>query len=142
VVVKQADFGDPASLWQAFAGAEKVWSDVLRRAGQDRELPDRGERARDHPDWASAAVDWRLFLQESLDDEKTADDRTATEIRARRACSAISDEVRHREEGRLALDVLDEVIGEWWLRSRFFALRVRPSNRNILRAADGSLLEC
>ena len=33
-------------------------------------------------DWASAAIDWRLFLPESWDDEKAADDKTAAEIRA------------------------------------------------------------
>nr|WP_276326682.1 IS701 family transposase [Lentzea albidocapillata] len=193
-------------------------------------------------DWASAAIDWRLFLPESWDDEKTADEQTAAEIRTRRARSQVPDEVRHREKWRLALDMLDEVTGEWgqskrpvvadagygdatefrlgltergltyvlavspaatahpaqavpttaawvgngrppgpryqdkpvdlktlamnagrsagkfvvWrhgtkktpgnpaasMRSRFLALRVRPANRNIPRAADGSLPEC
>jgi SRSO17 transposase len=69
-------------------------------------------------DWASAAIDWRLFLPESWDDEKAADDKTAAEIRARRARSAIPDEVRHREKWRLALDMLDEVTTEWGLPKR------------------------
>jgi SRSO17 transposase len=77
-------------------------------------------------DWASAAIDWRLFLPESWDDHKTeqageasCDKQAAeqireirTEIRARRARCAIPDEVRHREKWRLALDMLDEIIGQ------------------------------
>jgi SRSO17 transposase len=69
-------------------------------------------------DWASAAIDWRLFLPESWDDEKAADDEAAAQIRARRARSAIPDEIRHREKWRLALDMLDEVTGEWGLPAR------------------------
>ncbi|GAB3890254.1 hypothetical protein GCM10029964_061470 [Kibdelosporangium lantanae] len=64
-------------------------------------------------DWASAALDWRLFLPESWDEEKTTDEQAVAEIRRRRARSAIPDEVRHREKWRLALDMLDEVIGQW-----------------------------
>jgi len=73
-------------------------------------------------DWASAAIDWRLFLPESWDDEKAADDKTSAEIRARRARSAIPDEVRHREKWRLTMDMLDEVTGQsprgWGLPAR------------------------
>ena len=69
-------------------------------------------------DWASAAIDWRLFLPESWDDQKAADEQTAAEIQARRARSAIPDEVRHKEKWRLALDMLDEVTGEWGLPRR------------------------
>ncbi|MBB4685542.1 SRSO17 transposase [Amycolatopsis jiangsuensis] len=69
-------------------------------------------------DWASAAIDWRLFLPESWDDEKATDGGAAAEIRRRRVRSAIPDELRHREKWRLALDMLDEVIGEWGLPSR------------------------
>lgn len=69
-------------------------------------------------DWASAAIDWRLFLPESWDDEKAADDTAADEIRARRARSQVPDEVRHREKWRLALDMLDEITTEWGLPSR------------------------
>jgi len=197
-------------------------------------------------DWASAALDWRLFLPVSWDDHKAADAQAAAEIRVRRERSLIPDEVRHREKWRLALDLLDEITGQspagWGLpqrpvvadagygdatefrlglterglsyvlavsptatahpaqavpvtaawvgndrppgprypdkpvdlktlvtaagrsagrfvvwrrgsresagnptarmRSRFLALRVRPANRNIPRAADGSLPEC
>src|SRR3954465_5656255 len=69
-------------------------------------------------DWASAAIDWRLFLPESWDDEKTADERAAAEIQRRRERSAIPHDVRHREKWRLALDMLDEVIGQWGLPRR------------------------
>lgn len=69
-------------------------------------------------DWASAAINWRLFLPESWDDDKTADAQAAAETRARRARSAIPDETRHREKWRLALDMLDEVTAEWGLPQR------------------------
>lgn len=69
-------------------------------------------------DWASAAIDWRLFIPESWDDEKTTDPVAAAEIRRRRARSAIPDEQRHREKWRLAIDMLDEIIGEWGLPAR------------------------
>ncbi|MFD1047092.1 transposase, partial [Kibdelosporangium lantanae] len=57
-------------------------------------------------DWASAAIDWRLFLPESWDDAKTADEQIASGIVRQRARCAIPDEVRHREKWRLALDML------------------------------------
>jgi SRSO17 transposase len=67
-------------------------------------------------DWASAAIDWRLFIPKSWDD--TAADNPATddlevvsEIRRRRARSRIPDEVRHREKWRQALEMLDEITG-------------------------------
>jgi SRSO17 transposase len=69
-------------------------------------------------DWASAAIDWRLFLPESWDDEKATDATAAAEIQRRRARSAIPDKLRHREKWRLALDMLDEVTGEWGLPGR------------------------
>jgi SRSO17 transposase len=69
-------------------------------------------------DWASAALDWRLFLPESWDEQKATDEQAAAEIRRRRARSAIPQEVRHREKWRLALDMLDEVTGEWGLARR------------------------
>ncbi|MBB4688792.1 SRSO17 transposase [Amycolatopsis jiangsuensis] len=50
-------------------------------------------------DWASAAIDWRLFLPESWDDAKAVEDKTVAQIKARRARSAIPDELRHRESG-------------------------------------------
>jgi len=63
-------------------------------------------------DWASAAIDWRLFLPRSWDDTTTDDAQVAEQIRARRARSKIPDEVRHREKWRQALDMLDEITGE------------------------------
>jgi SRSO17 transposase len=65
-------------------------------------------------DWASAAIDWRLFLPKSWDDTATedADDPELVDrIRARRARSRIPDRVRHREKWRQALDMLDEITG-------------------------------
>src|SRR5881628_1976394 len=63
-------------------------------------------------DWASAAIDWRLFLPKSWDETTTDDAGLATDIRRRRARCKIPDAVRHREKWRLALDMLDEVLGE------------------------------
>ncbi len=75
-------------------------------------------------DWASAAIDWRLFLPKSWDDTTTTDGADVTEIQRRRARCKIPDSVRHREKWRLALDMLDEVLGAapeeggWGLRAR------------------------
>src|SRR5215211_9299534 len=62
-------------------------------------------------DWASAAIDWRLFLPKSWDDTTTTDAADVTEIQRRRARCKIPDSVRHREKWRLALDMLDQVLG-------------------------------
>ena len=74
-------------------------------------------------DWASAAIDWRLFLPKSWDDTMADDAEAAEEIRRRRARCKIPDDARHREKWRLALDMLDEMLGEpdsggWGLPSR------------------------
>lgn len=61
-------------------------------------------------DWASAAIDWRLFLPESWDDT-TTDTADVAEIRRRRTRCKIPHDVRHREKWRLALDMLDEITG-------------------------------
>jgi SRSO17 transposase len=67
-------------------------------------------------DRASAAVNWRLFVPESWDDAKNNGDALLAEaIRRRRAQAGIPDQVRHRERWRLALEMLDQVRGEWEL---------------------------
>jgi SRSO17 transposase len=66
-------------------------------------------------DWASAAIDWRLFLPKSWDDtavDATVGPEGVEEIRRRRARSRIPDQVRHREKWRQALDMLDEITGD------------------------------
>lgn len=63
-------------------------------------------------DWASAAIDWRLFLPKSWDETTTTDADAIAEIRRRRGRCKIPDSVRHREKWRLALDMLDEVLGK------------------------------
>ena len=68
-------------------------------------------------DWASAALDWRLFLPESWDDHKTVDRDQAAETRRRRERCATPDDQRHREKWRLALDMIDELTG-WGLPAR------------------------
>ncbi|GAA0594633.1 hypothetical protein GCM10010174_07260 [Kutzneria viridogrisea] len=65
-------------------------------------------------DWASAALDWRLFLPKSWDDHTTADERQDERIRAQRRRCAIPDQARHREKWRLALDMIDE-LRQWGL---------------------------
>ena len=62
-------------------------------------------------DWASAAIDWRLFLPASWEDTATGDSGAAEGIRRRRARCKVPSEVRHREKWRLALDMLDEITG-------------------------------
>src|SRR3954451_20222773 len=88
-------------------------------------------------DWASAAIDWRLFLPRSWDDTTTADADVAAAIKRRRARCKIPDQVRHREKWRLALDMLDEVLGEpesggWGL----------PARCAVADAGYGNLPEC
>jgi len=66
-------------------------------------------------DWASAAIDWRLFIPKSWDDTAINDEDdpdVGAEIRRRRARSGIPDQVRHREKWRQALDMLDEITGD------------------------------
>ena len=64
-------------------------------------------------DTASVAGNWRLYCPKSWD-EHFADDRlTAQQVRDRRAKAGLGDDVAHREKWRLALDMLDEQIGEW-----------------------------
>jgi hypothetical protein len=63
-------------------------------------------------DWASAAIDWRLFLPASWDDAMAGDAPAAAQIAQRRARCKIPGRVRHREKWRLALDMLDEITGE------------------------------
>jgi SRSO17 transposase len=62
-------------------------------------------------DWASAAIDWRLFLPQPWDDTTITDPEAAAEVRRRRARCKIPDAVRHREKWRLALDMLDQILG-------------------------------
>jgi SRSO17 transposase len=74
-------------------------------------------------DWASAAIDWRLFLPASWDDTTTTDPDIAAQIIRRRARCKIPDDVRHREKWRLALDMLDRILaaendGGWGLPER------------------------
>jgi SRSO17 transposase len=74
-------------------------------------------------DWASAAIDWQLFLPESWDETTTTDAGIAAEITRRRAGCKIPDALRHREKWRLALDMLDRILtseqeGGWGLPQR------------------------
>jgi len=62
-------------------------------------------------DWASAAVDWRLFLPASWDDTALSDPAEVAAARARRTRAGVPDTARHREKWRLALDMLDELAG-------------------------------
>src|SRR5918999_1085737 len=62
-------------------------------------------------DWASAAIDWQLFIPASWDESTTTDVDIAAEIIRRRDRCKIPDGVRHREKWRLALDMLDRILG-------------------------------
>jgi SRSO17 transposase len=63
-------------------------------------------------DWASAAIDWELFLPESWDETTTTDADAAAQIARRRSRCKIPDEVGHREKWRLGLDMLDRILAE------------------------------
>jgi SRSO17 transposase len=69
-------------------------------------------------DAASLAANWRLYCPTSWDDATVDDPEVAEQIRARRARSGVPDEVRHREKWRLALDMLDQMTGDWGLPKR------------------------
>jgi SRSO17 transposase len=63
-------------------------------------------------DQASCPLDWRLFLPESWDDQKTTPEQTeqdAQQIRERRARARIPDTQRHKPKWEHALDMLDEL---------------------------------
>ncbi|NUR73629.1 MAG: IS701 family transposase [Hamadaea sp.] len=62
-------------------------------------------------DTASCPVDWRLFLPETWD---PASRKAAGDVTERRSRARIPRQVTHREKWRLALDMIDEVIG-WGL---------------------------
>jgi SRSO17 transposase len=66
-------------------------------------------------DTASLAANWRLFCPESWDDTTIGDPVKAQQVRGRRARAGVPDEVRHREKWRLALDMLDQITGDWGL---------------------------
>jgi SRSO17 transposase len=69
-------------------------------------------------DHASVAANWRLFCPASWDDTTITDPVLADRARLRRTRAGITDDVRHREKWRLALDMLDQMIGEWDLPKR------------------------
>jgi len=66
-------------------------------------------------DRASLAANWRLFCPASWDDTTIADEQAAQAVRQRRTRAGIPEQVRHREKWRLALDMLDQMTGEWEL---------------------------
>ena len=59
-------------------------------------------------DTASCPVDWRLFVPQSWD---PASPKAAADVTQRRRRAGIADDVGHREKWRLALDMIDELIG-------------------------------
>jgi SRSO17 transposase len=69
-------------------------------------------------DAASVAANWRLYCPASWDDKTIDDPDTVEQVRTRRARSGVPDEVRHREKWRLALDMLDQMTGDWGLSKR------------------------
>jgi len=94
----------------ASPGVARMYSGTLGKVG----LCQIGVSVHAVTDWASAAVDWRLFLPESWDDTAAADPAEAASIRVRRAHAGIPDGQRHQEKWRLALDMIDELAG-WGL---------------------------
>jgi SRSO17 transposase len=66
-------------------------------------------------DTVSLAANWRLFCPKSWDDTTVSDPDMAAMIGEKRDRAQLGDDVRHREKWRLALDMLDEMIGTWGL---------------------------
>ena len=92
------------------AGVARMYSGSLGKVGNCQI----GVSVHAVTDWASAAIDWRLFLPKSWDDTTigtTGDPELVAEIQRRRASSRIPDQVGHREKWRQALDMLDEITG-------------------------------
>ncbi len=84
---------------------------VLGHAGQGRQLPDRGQRARGHR-LRLGGDRLAAVLPAPGTTPRPTIPQAAEQIRHRRARSKIPNEVRHREKWRLALDMLDEITGE------------------------------
>jgi SRSO17 transposase len=59
-------------------------------------------------DTASCPVDWRLFVPESWD---PASPKASADVVERRSKAGLGDDIAHREKWRLALDMIDELIG-------------------------------
>ncbi len=66
-------------------------------------------------DTASLAANWRLFCPASWDEATVTDAAKAAAVRARRTDAGVPEQVRHREKWRLALDMIDQMIGDWGL---------------------------
>jgi SRSO17 transposase len=69
-------------------------------------------------DAASLAANWRLYCPSSWDDTTIDDPAVAEQVRTQRKRSGVPDTVRHREKWRLALDMLDQMTGDWGLPKR------------------------
>jgi SRSO17 transposase len=59
-------------------------------------------------DTASCPVDWQLFVPESWD---PASPKASADVHERRRRAGIGDDIGHREKWRLALDMIDELVG-------------------------------
>lgn len=97
----------------ASPGVARMYSGALGKVGNCQI----GVSVHAATDWASAALDWRLFLPASWDDTGVEDPDEATAVRARRERAGIPDDARHREKWRLALDMLDE-LADWGVPAR------------------------
>ncbi len=77
----------------ASPGVARMYSGTLGKVGNCQI----GVSVHAATDWASAALDWRLFLPASWDDLR-ADPDDAAAVRTRRARAGIPDQARHREK--------------------------------------------
>jgi hypothetical protein len=71
----------------------RVWPGSLRHAGQDRQLPDRGECA--PGERALYAADWRLFRPQSWDDASLAGPVAGARAARQRERAGLPGQVRH-----------------------------------------------
>src|SRR5215203_376912 len=88
-------------------GVARMYSGALGKVGNCQV----GVSVHTVTDWASAAINWALFIPQSWDDTTASDADTAAEIAYRRTRAKSPEQVRHREKWRLALDMLDETLG-------------------------------
>ncbi|MDT3440593.1 IS701 family transposase [Pseudofrankia sp. BMG5.37] len=91
----------------ASPGVARMYSGTLGKVGNCQV----GVSVHAVTDWASAALDWRLFLPAGWDDRACVEPAQAAAVRTRRARAGIPADARHRQKWRLALDMLDELAG-------------------------------
>ncbi|WP_425549358.1 transposase [Actinomadura miaoliensis] len=98
----------------------------IGHAGQGRQLPGRGERARGHRA-APAALNGRLFIPAGWDDACADEPAAAEETQRKRARCGVPGTERSRPTWQMALEMLDEP-AQWGAPPRPPGRRRSPSS--------------